>query len=294
MTTLAEAMQVIADNVNQQAQIEAPFPTAPGIIPSPIVVGFDAATSVINVLSKAKAAGVAWIGRYFSFNSRKNLTPDEAQAILNAGIDIVSIWEANGNLFSSFTEANGLREATSALQQAQACGQPYGTCIYFAVDFDASQSQIISGIIPYFRAVNEILNGHYTVGVYGSGLVCSQLDAAELVTYDFLAGAMGWQGSRAYSNAHLTEIEQSVNVDPWGFGFPIDQDMAPANRGFGSWKSSIEPIPTPAPAPVPVVDITALILMLQQALKDQGFYKSKVDGDFGPLSYNAYRAWRSS
>ena len=256
------------------------------------MLGFDSAQDVTNILPQAKANRVSWVGRYFSFNPNKNLTPSEAAAILATGLDIVSIWEAAGDRYTTFTEANGLREATAALQQAQTCNQPLNTAIYFAVDFDASMNQLIGGIIPYFRAVNEVLAGHYKVGVYGSGLVCSQLDLYKLVSYDFLAGAMGWQGSRAYTNPH---IQQSVDVDPWGFGFPIDKDTSP-DGDFGSWNSGIivpQPTPLPIPQPPPIVDIHALVIMLQQTLKDQGYYKGQVDGDFGPQSYAAITLWRN-
>jgi len=217
------------------------------------LIGFDAAQDVTRILRIAKAAGIAWVGRYYSFNAKKNLTAAEAKAILDAGLDIVTVWEARGDKWDSFFRDNGTREATAALAQAKECGQPSNTCIYFAVDFDARSSEISQNVIPYFDAINAALAGHYKIGVYGSGLVCSELDSAGLVSYDWLSGAMGWQGSRAYANAHLTEIEQGGAADPWGFGFNVDRNTAPVGRDFGSWLGGSLPSPTPAP-PRNVID----------------------------------------
>ncbi len=263
------------------------------IIAPPTLIGFDAAQDVTHILPAAVAAGVGWIGRYYSFNAHKNLTNAEATAILNAGFDIVTVWEAAGDRFDTFNEVEGRREATAALAQAKECGQPSNTCIYFAVDFDANHAQIDTGIKRYFTGVNAVLAGHYKVGVYGSGLVCAQLDAAGLVSYDWLAAAMGWQGSRAYSNAHLTEIEQ--DVDPWDIGINVDRDMAPAGRDFGSWRGGITPpVPIPIPPPpAPQVDIHALIVMIQQALNAQAGANLSVDGIFGPRTYAALQNWQN-
>ncbi len=62
-----------------------------------------------------------------------------------------------------------------------------------------------------------------------------------------------------------------------------------------------EPIPPPAPSPVPpspAVDIHALVIMLQQALRDQGYYTradgtpGPVDGDPGPRTQVSLETWR--
>ena len=194
-------------------------------------LGFDAAQDCSGILDKAQIVGVGWIGRYYSYNHAKNLQASEAAAILAAGFNIVSIWEARGNLYSSFTEANGLREAAAALDQAQSLGQPAGTCIYFAVDFDASRAQIAMAITLYFKAVNEVLAGHYLVGVYGSGLVCGSLADAGLAKFAWLAGATGWQGAQDFPRWN---IRQGTEGDPWGFGFSIDTDNS-AGENYGGW-----------------------------------------------------------
>ncbi len=249
------------------------------------LVGFDAAQDCTRIVPLATTAGVAWIARYLSFNPSKNLSRSEADAILAAGMDIVSIWQNRGRLPSDFTPQKAFRDATEARALAQAVGQPPMTAIFFAVDFDASISEIITGVIPYFRTANEVLAGSYRVGVYGSGLVCSRLDAENLVLYDWLAGAMGWQGSRAYANAHLTEIEQGKETDPWGFGFNIDTNTAPAGRDFGSWHPQVG-VP-----PVPALDVIEQILEYGNFRAGVQAYQQPrglvPDGQIGPRTLRA-------
>ena len=255
----------------------------PELIAPPAILGFDAAQDCTRILGRAKAAGVRWIGRYYSFNPRKNLSAPEASAIQTAGLDIVSIWEAAGDRATTFTYQNGRREALAALEQARQVGQPPGSAIYFAVDFDASISQIDAGIIPYFRAANEVVPADYVVDGYGSGLVLSRLDAEGLISHGWLAGAMGWQGSRAYKNAALTEIEQDTPSDPWGFGFDVDRNYArPGN--FGSWAGGTS-LP-PAPRDV-IEEILSNVVFREGVRTYQRPRGLLADGVIGPLTLAA-------
>jgi hypothetical protein len=193
--------------------------------------GFDAACDVSAIAEKIKSAGLDFACRYYSHNPGKNLSPAEAAKLQASGIRLVSVWEAAGNLPGSFSADQGTRDAAEALRQAEAVGQPPGTTIYFAVDFDALASQISNLIVPYFASVNTVLAGKYQVGVYGSGLVCTTLRTANLARNFWLACAPGWQGTRNFTGWH---IRQSLPADPWGFGFDVDPDEAVAGD-FGAW-----------------------------------------------------------
>ena len=64
---------------------------------------------------------------------------------------------------------------------------PSGTIVYFAVDYDATEAEVESNIIPYFKAIYDTfdeINMHgYKIGIYGpryvtcerSRLFCKQL-----------------------------------------------------------------------------------------------------------------------
>jgi hypothetical protein len=191
-------------------------------------------------LSKAKAAGVNFIGRYYSHSPNKNLSPSEAKLICGAGMWIVTVWESAGDHFSFFSFQQGLDDATSAANQAQKIGQPTDSAIYFAVDFDASPQEIAGGISDYFKGVRKGLEASsqggaaYSAGVYGSGLTCQTLASAGLVDHTWLAMSTGFRGSKTYTSWN---IKQSLDEDELGIGKKVDPDVSnnAANKGLGAF-----------------------------------------------------------
>lgn len=135
--------------------------------------GFDAAREVGSLAARLKAANIDFVCRYYSRNTAKNLSASEAKALGDAGIRIVSVWEGAGDLLASFSPAQGAQDAADALKLAAAIGQPQGSAIYFAVDFDATPAEIANEVTGYFVAIQTAFAGKYKVGVYGSGLVCA-------------------------------------------------------------------------------------------------------------------------
>jgi Domain of unknown function (DUF1906) len=81
------------------------------------------------------------IGRYYSAeaNKWKRMSSREAQALSSAGIEIWVVYQNAHNDDQSFSARKGRQEAQEALEYAQnVIGQPQGTAIYFAADYDAS------------------------------------------------------------------------------------------------------------------------------------------------------------
>jgi hypothetical protein len=199
--------------------------------------GFDANRDCSGLIDKIAAANVDFVARYYSHNSAKNLSASEAKAMSGAGIDIVAVWESAGDHAGFFTRAQGVDDATSAHNMAMKVGQPPGTPIYFAVDFDASVAEVNSGVIPYFQGVVAGLTtiGHgtqvYTAGVYGSGFVCSKLFGLGLVTHTWRSMSSGWMGSKTYNDWNIL---QHLEADPFGFGFSVDPDDA--KDGYGGFR----------------------------------------------------------
>ncbi len=215
---------------------------APDAIPVPSLAatlkhGFDANVDCTAVLDKAVAAHVDFAVRYYSHTSAKNLSAAEAKAFSGAGIDLVAVWESAGNHAGFFTRSQGVDDATSAHNLAMKIGQPPGTPIYFAVDFDATAAEVSVGVIPYFQGVAAGLTaiGHgtqdYSAGVYGSGFVCGKLFDLGLVTHTWLSMSSGWLGSKTYDK---WKIRQHLEADPFGFGFKVDPDDA--RDGFGGFR----------------------------------------------------------
>lgn len=256
--------------------------------------GFDAAREVGSLSARIRAAGLGFVARYYSYNAAKNLTPAEAKALSAAGIAIVSVWEARGDVAASFTAEQGAKDAAEALRLARAIGQPEGSAIYFAVDFDAAPGGVAGGISRYFRSAGAALGGHYRVGVYGSGLVCQILHASGLAELIWLACAGGWRGTRGFAGWH---IKQGLPADPWGFGFQVDPDEAAAGD-FGQWSliaaappAEQEPAAQPPGEPI---DLVALQQDVQRGLATAGLYDGAIDGDPGPLTRTALAHWRAA
>lgn len=196
----------------------------------PTVKGFDCMENVGPIAAKLKAKGIAFVGRYYSLNAHKNLLGREAQQLAAQKINCVTVFEGGAeNALGG--EAAGKHDAAVALRCAVAAGQPPGTPIYFAVDFDASSGQLNGAVIAYAHAFSQALLGTHTVGVYGSGLVCQTLLNLGLARYAWLGGAMGWQGSRVFTGWH---IKQGLPGDPYKLGFQVDPDSAKPGD-YGGW-----------------------------------------------------------
>lgn len=193
--------------------------------------GLDSAQPVdVKHIALLKRAGYGFVAGYYSYNPRKNLTRQECAALSAAGIAIVSVFEAQGNLYTSFHQTSGAADAARALRLAEECGQPQGSAIYFAVDFDATASELRDGIGDYFRAVNLALAGRYRVGAYGSGLVLATLRQWKMAELFWLADAGGWQGTHGYRGP--AQLRQGLPTRI--AGLMVDPDIAAAGD-FGQW-----------------------------------------------------------
>jgi hypothetical protein len=199
-----------------------------------LLKGFDVNRDCGRFVDKIGAAKVDFVARYYSRNSGKNLSYSEARLLSEAGIRIVTVWEARGQTVASFSHPIGVDDATTAYNLATEVGQPAGTPIYFAVDFDASEAIVTSAIHDYFLGIVDGFaavsrnNPVYRIGVYGSGLVCSWLKQRTLVTHTWLSQSMGWRGSRNFKDWNIL---QHLEDDPYGLGFKVDPDDAKPDYG---------------------------------------------------------------
>jgi Domain of unknown function (DUF1906) len=87
-----------------------------------------------------KVIGVKTIARYFDWPedgiiSCRVLLPKESDAIIGAGLSIISIFQNGNDDPETFIDrTRGKLDANRAIKLAQANGQPAGSAIYFAVD----------------------------------------------------------------------------------------------------------------------------------------------------------------
>lgn len=197
-----------------------------------IVSGVDSSSScTADSIACLKQNGITFVGRYYSRTTQiagKKLTQAEARLLSNAGLEIVAVYEDGPTSYSYFSAARGTADATGAMQQAAAVGQPEGSAIYFTVDYDAAQNEIDGNITAYFTAIDETIADAYAVGVYGSGATCEAIIAAGLAEYAWLAQSTGWTG---YSEFTEWAIKQGPEKSVCG----LNSDTDDAHGDFGSF-----------------------------------------------------------
>lgn len=195
--------------------------------------GLDAPVNLTQKANCLRGQGFDFAMRYYNLSNsqtfpQKRLTLTEAKALVRAGFLLGVVFQQAGDAIGSFNRDIGVRHGKRAHDlAANTIGQPAGSAIYFAVDFDASASQIDGAITKYFKGVQAAMaeaNGgssRYQIGVYGSGLTCSKLLEKGLVSLTWLAQSMGFRGSREFAEQKrfnlrqfLPKVKCGVNHDP--------------------------------------------------------------------------------
>lgn len=188
-----------------------------------------------------RSQGYTFAARYVSYStSGKNITRDEADALIAAGLDVVLVWEQTpAAALNGYGQ--GASDARAAQQQALDAGAPPDRPLYFAVDFDASAAEQ-GALNAYFDGVASVI-GRNRTGAYGGYYVIQRLfDAGKI--------AWGWQ-TYAWSYGHWDPRAQVRQVQNGLAGGQMDLDQAIA-PDFGQWGHGVPSDgPPPAAPPVP-------------------------------------------
>jgi Domain of unknown function (DUF1906) len=195
--------------------------------------GIDMATDASGVLDQLKGSGVDFVARYYRDPDSMwpPLSPGEARRLSSEGLKIVAVYEYHSADPAHFTYDSGYSDAFLAYNQAKAVGQPPGSAIYFAADFNA-QGDAVQSVIDYFRGINAGLatagggRAEYAVGVYGSGVVCDAVKRAGLARYSWLSNSITWDGATDYQD---WDIMQGQALP--GLSFEEDADQARSDYG---------------------------------------------------------------
>ena len=195
------------------------------------VKGLDTASNVTKIVDKIKDEGYSFVVRYYSKSENsKRMSTTESSAIAKAGLKRVVVYENLHNAYSKFSESIAKTDAGDAISQAKSHGQLSGT-IYFAVDYDASAAQIDANIKKHFRVLQNICNlAGYSLGVYGSTLVCKKLKEAGIVSKTWVANASGWGYGTTFSDYNIKQKSQ-ITIG----GITFDQDTATSINTIGAW-----------------------------------------------------------
>jgi hypothetical protein len=185
--------------------------------------------------------------RYYSRLSWKRLSQQEAITLGRNGIKLCIVYQNRQNQTGDFSFANGEAAAGDANDYAQnVIYQPTGSAIYFAVDFDANETQIRQNVVPYFQAIQQGLAGRYRVGVYGSGRVCRILSGESLADLTWLAQARAWGEYQDWLDAGRWHLKQNMPGEVAGLPSDIDETN-PAFPDFGAFLLDPESLGDAAP-----------------------------------------------
>jgi hypothetical protein len=197
--------------------------------------GLDVQVDCSSKIDCLTSEGFQFVGRYYNTNNpSKNLRLAEAQALSAAGITTVVVWE-NGfpTKASYFSNAKGVSDAAAALKMSSEIGQPVGSAIYFAVDYDATAADVSGPISQYFQGVKSVFDAaeqQYAIGVYGSGATCQSLLDAGLVTFTWLSQSTGFRGSKTFTAFNIKQGPEATIC-----GMDGDGDDAPDVAACGGF-----------------------------------------------------------
>ena len=124
----------------------------PGVGP---VYGIDLPIDASDVLNELKTSRIHFVARYYRDPASRwpSLNARELQRLSALGLTVVTIWEWRSHDPAYLSYATGYGDALSAYQQARAAGQPPGSAIYFAVDFNA-RGPAMRQVEQYFHGID--------------------------------------------------------------------------------------------------------------------------------------------
>lgn len=179
-----------------------------------------------------KADGYQIVGRYLSEPGQENLLPaqffkairpGELRRILDHGLKFFPIFQEYSTRLQNFTTETGVRHAKEAYRSARNHLIP-PTVIYFAVDYDATDPEVDSNILPYFKAVNENLPGRYAVGIYASRNICQRvIDAGYAISAFVSDMSTGFSGNLGFSIPEAWNYDQFHEIRGYRGKWDLDR-----------------------------------------------------------------------
>lgn len=229
-------------NLTKYDAVKAPDGGGNGTLATP---GIDCSTPLTAQTAKnVAAAGYKFAARYLvpQQYAWKRLTPAEAKAITDAGMQIVSVYETTANRPAGGASA-GRSDGAAALKEARTVGQPPGSAIYFAVDYDA-QPRDYDEIEAYLKAAASEIPG-YSVGVYGSYAVVEEMHRRKACSHFWQTYA--WSRGKTSDHANIYQYQNGTQVA----GVAVDLNRSYGGEGWWNANTNANPNPNPDPDPDP-------------------------------------------
>jgi len=169
-----------------------------------------------TTIATVKRNGYEIVGRYLTGGTNKVLTNSEIALINDNGLSFFPLYQENGDALEYFSHDQGYDAGVAACAAARGFGIPYGTTIYFSVDFDAQDAEITSAVIPHFRGINDAVHAdgsRYAIGVYGCRNVCGRLASDGLTTRSFVSSmSWGYSGNLGFKLPEDWAFDQIKNL----------------------------------------------------------------------------------
>lgn len=201
-----------------------------------------------------KADGYQIVGRYLSEPGQEGLSEKdyfkalrtgELQRIVDHGLQYFPIFQEYSTELRHFTSETGKRHAAEAGRAASRLGIP-ATVIYFAVDYDATDPEVTSNILPYFRAVAAALTAEYRVGIYASRNICQRVIEAGYAVSAFVSDmSTGFSGNLGFPLPDKWNYDQFHEIRGYAKRWDIDRVAYSGRIGAVSCvkASSVNPEP---------------------------------------------------
>lgn len=270
-------------------------------------LGLDTTANLIPHLDMLIANGFGGGKGYASRYLRAGgLTKSEADASRAAGINLILNFEGAGDHIGAFSAATGTRDGAASRARAEAMGAPPSTAIYFSCEPDTRfgafsvTADYTTRILPYYRAAKAAV-APYRMGAYTFGTWLERLLHDGAIEFCWLPNAKGWPGYHEFlaSNKwHYHQIPGGSNVTFEKLVLDWD-DPNPAMADIGAWMASGQMNPLPIRPPQHTSHP-----VLRKGSKDgpgsndvkivQTKVGAVVDGDFGPRTETAVKAFQSA
>lgn len=215
-----------------------------------MILGLDAATILTPYAQRIADANIKAVGRYL-----KSLTRAEIAALHAAGIAVWLIFEAGAENALGGAAQGTADGQLARLQAFQGLGAPQDrtVAIYGTVDtsFDSNgDPEKLEAVVDYFSPFSAALDeSGFRTGSYADGRILDELRSHGL-ELEWMAGAFGWEGSRAYLAQRKPTLCQGPTITDatsWAppgmdavawpdLGFPYDPNFI-FEDDFGAWKA---------------------------------------------------------
>jgi hypothetical protein len=198
-----------------------------------MVKGIDYTRALtLEVSKQVKSEGYDFVARYLAPDTSawKKLTNNEAKTLTQAGLKIVSVWETTADRALGGATA-GTTDGKLALAEAIKIGQPKGSTIYFAVDFDATSSQFAT-VTAYLKAAAKEIS-EYKMGVYGSYTVVEEV--ARLGICQSYWQTYAWSRGKKSSHANIYQYKNDTVI----LGFSCDLNESYGGEGWWNQEKEI-------------------------------------------------------